>query len=122
MTGMVSCKGANLGISIKFLEIGTFKVIMVIVLQMKQFGFTVQYCIQRLPIEQQTVLPQIRLLSVPVCRIFKAGHAQASVSLCTLYGGIEIKDHDSNSIVEILFHIYGSLTEITQVLLHFIIM
>lgn len=55
MTGMVSCKGANLGISIKFLEIGTFKVIMVIVLQMKQFGFTVQYCIQRLPIEQQTV-------------------------------------------------------------------
>ena len=52
-----------LGIAtVKNLKIGTPEIITIIVLQLEQLDFTVQYCVQKMQIEQQTEKTLIRLL------------------------------------------------------------
>ena len=41
-------------VTIKILKIGTPKIITVIVLQMEQLDFTVQYCVQKMQTEKQS--------------------------------------------------------------------
>ena len=48
--------------TVKILKIGTPEIITIIVLQLEQLGFTVQYCVQKMQTEQQTEKTLIRLL------------------------------------------------------------
>ena len=47
-------KRAHKQYTVKILKIGTPKIIIVIVLQMEQLDFTVQYCVQKMQTEKQT--------------------------------------------------------------------
>ena len=49
-------------ITVKILKIGTPEIITIIVLQLEQLDFTVQYCVQKMQTEQQTEKTLIRLL------------------------------------------------------------
>ena len=48
--------------TVKILKIGTPEIITIIVLQLEQLDFTVQYCVQKMQTEQQTEKTLIRLL------------------------------------------------------------
>ena len=48
--------------TVKILKIGTPDIITIIVLQLEQLDFTVQYCVQKMQTEQQTEKTLIRLL------------------------------------------------------------
>ena len=48
--------------TVKILKIGTPEIINIIVLQLEQLHFTVQYCVQKMQTEQQTEKTLIRLL------------------------------------------------------------
>ena len=48
--------------NVKILKIGTPEIITIIVLQLEQLDFTVQYCVQKMQTEQQTEKTLIRLL------------------------------------------------------------
>ena len=49
-------------VTVKILKIGTPEIITIIVLQLEQLDFTVQYCVQKMQTEQQTEKTLIRLL------------------------------------------------------------
>ena len=51
-------------VTVKILNIGTPEIITIIVLQLEQLDFTVQYCVQKMQTEQQTEKTLIRLLHV----------------------------------------------------------
>ena len=48
--------------TVKILKIGTPEIITIIVLQLEQLDFTVQYCVQKMQTEKQTEKTLIRLL------------------------------------------------------------
>ena len=48
--------------TVKILKIGTPEIITIIVLQLEQLDFTVQYCVQKMQTELQTEKTLIRLL------------------------------------------------------------
>ena len=56
-----TCKSAKI-ITVKILKIGTPEIITIIVLQLEQLDYTVQYCVQKMQTEQQTEKTLIRLL------------------------------------------------------------
>ena len=49
-------------LTVKILKIGTPEIITIIILQLEQLDFTVQYCVQKMQTEQQTEKTLIRLL------------------------------------------------------------
>ena len=52
----------NFWLTVKILKIGTPEIITIIVLQLEQLDFTVQYCVQKMQTELQTEKTLIRLL------------------------------------------------------------
>ena len=58
----VRVKAYGVPTTVKILKIGTPEIITIIVLQLEQLDFTVQYCVQKMQTEQQTEKTLIRLL------------------------------------------------------------
>ena len=62
LTSLIRVLAVHLKSTVKILKIGTPEIITMVVLQLEQLDFTVQYCVQKMQTEKQTEKTLITLL------------------------------------------------------------